>query len=271
MDDETILPLQTAAILESIKSLSLRQALQIVVLEQTTSTTDYFRMPELPMWPITVCLAEHQTKGRGRYNRQWQTPFGVNLLCSSLWQRTLSLPAYGLSLVVGLALIQALTQQGISDLKIKWPNDILWQQKKLAGILVEFITYHDLCYPLLSFGLNVNLTASMIEDIEISQPWTSLAQITGQTFDRNKLCATLLEQLFVDFALFCESGLNVFQARWQQYDALKDHNILITQGDTCITGIARGIDAQGYLMVEHPGQQMQAYANGEISVRMRET
>lgn len=127
-----------------------------------------------------VCVAEQQTAGYGRRGTAWSSPFGLNLYCSLCWHfdRNSAL-LNGLSLVIGLAIQQTLTQWGIDGVKIKWPNDIYYDGKKLAGILINIARRpNNHCLAIISFGLNVNMSKSISAQI-------SMQQIKHAPSDRN--------------------------------------------------------------------------------------
>ncbi|MGY8862292.1 MAG: biotin--[acetyl-CoA-carboxylase] ligase, partial [Pseudomonadales bacterium] len=131
-----------------------------------------------------VILAEVQTSGRGRLGRHWQSPFGQNIALSLGWSFVGGAAALeGLSLVVGVALAQALGDLGVHQVQLKWPNDVLVGGKKLAGILLEMRgDATGPCNVVIGIGLNVHLT----HDDAIDQPWVSLAQL-GYRLSRNDI------------------------------------------------------------------------------------
>ena len=134
-----------------------------------------------------LVLAERQTAGRGRRGRKWVSPFAENIYYSLVLRieggmRQLE----GLSLVVGLAVMQALRELGIPGAGLKWPNDVLVGQKKIAGILLELVgDPADVCHVVLGVGINVNMQMTD----EVDQQWTSMRLESGRAFDRNHLVA----------------------------------------------------------------------------------
>jgi len=214
-----------------------------------------------------ICFAEHQTAGKGRRGRQWISPFGSNIYLSILWRFQQGGPAAisGLSLAVGVAVIRALKQHHIEAIGLKWPNDIYSQDKKLGGILIEVSGETDgPCTAVIGLGLNLFLPESEAESI--TQAWTDLGKITGQTtLPRNNLAATLLNQLLPVIAGFESLGITAYIDEWRSYDCLKGRSANLYIGEHALEGIVEGIDESGLLLLKHPNGRIQAFASGEVS------
>jgi len=212
-----------------------------------------------------ACLAERQTAGRGRRGREWISPFARNIYLSLYWRFDMS-PALlsGLGLAVGVAVMRALRQLDIDNAALKWPNDVLWQGRKLAGILLEMSgesggPYHVV----IGIGMNVNMVD---EGIAIDQPWVSLSQIAAQPLPRNLIAGVLLHHLLECAQQFQSGGLEPFLSEWQQADAYAGQEVAIHLGDNTIIGQARGIDPSGAIIVEVDGGLRRFYS-GEVSMR----
>lgn len=214
----------------------------------------------------SVCLAERQLSGRGRRGRKWVSPFGKNLYCSVLWRFRQPLAALeGLSLVVALSIYKVLEEQGYHDISLKWPNDILSQSKKLAGILLEVRgDLIDFCDVVIGFGINVDMPGKSGQAID--QAWTDLFSISGETVDRNVLVAAILNQLAQDLPRFEQQGFSAFQEAWNQRDGLKGQAVNLLVGKDTITGVAQGVDEKGALLLDHEGV-VHSYHAGEVSMR----
>lgn len=238
---------------------------KIDILGSISSTSDYFRT-QAPINGLHFCLAEHQSAGRGRFGRAWSSPFGANIYLSCRWSVEQDVSDFsGLSLMISLAVIEALTQFGVPDLTVKWPNDILWQGKKFAGILVEMqAESNGLTQVIIGIGINVNMTHANAQ--EISQPWTSVEAILGQTQDRNKLAGLLINQLLEKLSLFSTHGFRYFIDLWSKYDNLFGKKIGLKVGKKIIHGIAQGVNAQGYLLLEDQDHVVHACSSGEASI-----
>ena len=154
----------------SLKTLSLLSKLEIH--PQIQSTNTYLAECAKTVQSGRVCFAESQTAGRGRRGRQWVSPFGSNLYLSILWQFDNGFAAIsGLSLAIGVAVVRALSEIGINEIGLKWPNDIYWQHKKLGGILIEVSGESSgECHAIIGLGLNLYLPEK--ETTGITQPWT---------------------------------------------------------------------------------------------------
>lgn len=215
----------------------------------------------------SICLAEHQTAGRGRRGRQWHSPFGSNLYCSLLWHFPRD-PAEisGLSLAIAIAIIRTLKKFEIENLQLKWPNDILWQEKKLGGVLLEMIAEnHESSKIVIGIGLNLQMPSTA----HIDQPWTDLYTIAGKRIAKNLLTATLLNETISVLTQFENEGLSPFLSEWQQHDVSKNREITLLAPTAIKKGIATGISEKGELLfLENNTQQLQKVLSGEVSLRI---
>lgn len=256
------IPLDAALIKKYIKNREHKKQAVIEVFTTLPSTNDYLKTKkETPLF----CLAEQQSAGKGRLGKTWFSPFGVNIYLSCRWH--LRNDIAGLSLVVGLAVIKALTQYGIEhELKIKWPNDILWREKKLAGILIETSAQSpSISQVIIGIGLNVNMPLQA--DTPINQAWTSLNKILRRQHDRNKITGLLINQLFYYLTRFEQNGLKKFMRQWQKYDCLYGKNISLENQPKPIMGIAAGVNEHGNLLLRHDDNVIRAYSAGNISIK----
>lgn len=236
-----------------------------VQLHMSLPSTNQTLMQHQQHQPIhgEVVLAEVQTAGRGRLGRQWQSPFGQNIALSLGWNFSGGAAALeGLSLVVGLALVKALADLGVQHVKLKWPNDVLVDGKKLAGILLEMRgDATGPCHVVIGMGLNVHLT----QNDAIDQPWISLSQL-GYSLTRNDIVAQLLLRLHQHLCLFVQYGFSPMRDQWQQMHHYQDQPVQLLLPGRQIEGICRGVNQVGALMIESNGV-LKAYSGGEITVR----
>lgn len=242
----------------------------IEVLNIIDSTNDHLKaqIPELNMGD--VCLAEAQTKGRGRHGRTWVSPYGASLYCSMYWRFEGGFQAVnGLSLVIGLAIVSALKELGISGVGLKWPNDVYCQGKKLAGVLIEAEGQMESdCHCVIGVGLNIGLPESVVA---IDQPWIDLQQTGNEVPERNVLAAALVRQLRHHVQIFAEFGLAPFHVAWCELDIYRDSPVRLLLADRQILGVGKGIDETGGLLLDITyadgtvGQER--FYGGEISVR----
>ncbi|MFC1236806.1 bifunctional biotin--[acetyl-CoA-carboxylase] ligase/biotin operon repressor BirA [Vibrio sp. F74] len=213
----------------------------------------------------SVCIAEYQSNGRGRRGRQWVSPFGSNIYLSMYWRLEAGMAAsVGLSLVVGVAIVEALESIGIHGIKLKWPNDLYYQDKKLAGILVEMNGQAGGAANLvIGMGMNID----MPEAIEgIDQPWTSLSQVTDEQPDRNLLAATLINTWKTTLENYEFEGMNGITERWNRLDNFIGRPARLIMGNRVIHGTVRGINDQGAILLETENG-IESYIGGEISLR----
>ncbi|GAB6263838.1 bifunctional biotin--[acetyl-CoA-carboxylase] ligase/biotin operon repressor BirA [Photobacterium sp. CCB-ST2H9] len=230
------------------------------------STNQYMldRIGQLPKG--AVCLAEYQQAGRGRRGRQWLSPFGSNLYFSMYWRLDAGVAAaMGLSLVVGLAVTKTLQKLGAKDIKVKWPNDLYYQDKKLAGILVEMSgKAGDAAHLVIGMGLNLTMTNTDPETV--GQPWANLAEACQPMPDRNQLAAAIIAEMTETLQRYEDVGMAGFVDEWDQYDNFLGRPVKLLMGEKVIRGIARGINPQGALLLETE-QGLVPYLGGEISLR----
>ncbi|MDH5881670.1 bifunctional biotin--[acetyl-CoA-carboxylase] ligase/biotin operon repressor BirA [Vibrio sp. S/42/10] len=214
----------------------------------------------------SVCIAEYQAAGRGRRGREWVSPFGANLYLSMYWRLDAGMAAaMGLSLVVGVAVVEALEEMGVEGVKLKWPNDLYHNDKKLAGILVELSGQSGgAAHIVIGLGLNLSMDPTTSG---IGQPWTSLKEVCdGQEPDRNQLAQALInawDKSLVDYEL---TGMSNFVERWNRLDNFLGRNVKLIIGPREIEGVVQGIDEQGAVLLKTENG-IESYIGGEISLR----
>ncbi|AZF23641.1 bifunctional biotin--[acetyl-CoA-carboxylase] ligase/biotin operon repressor BirA [Pseudomonas sp. R3-52-08] len=215
--------------------------------------------------PVLV-LAEQQTAGRGRRGRKWVSPFAQNIYYSLVLRIEDGLGQLeGLSLVVGLAVIQALRESGVQGAALKWPNDVLVGQKKIAGILLELVgDPADICHVVVGIGINVNM-----QKAEVDQQWTSVQLETGSAADRNALVAQVSLQLQRYLDRHRESGFSALQEEWESNHAWQGRAVSLIAGVNRIDGVVLGVDRQGALRLSVDGVE-KTYSGGELSLRLRD-
>jgi BirA family biotin operon repressor/biotin-[acetyl-CoA-carboxylase] ligase len=214
-----------------------------------------------------VCCAEQQTAGRGRRGRQWVSPFASNLYLSLLWQFEEGAAALeGLSLAVGVAVARALEAAGLPAVQLKWPNDILHDDAKLGGVLLEMLgDAAGACQVVIGVGLNVKMPPEAARDID--QQWTDIESLSGGEHPgRNALLAAMLNELLPLAARFAAQGFPPWRAQWQSLDAYDGRSVVLQAGSKKLAGVARGVDERGALLLE-TDQGRQAVYGGEITLR----
>lgn len=214
---------------------------------------------------LSVCIAEAQSAGRGRRGRGWVSPLGGNVYLSVLKRFAAGMGALsGLSLVVGIALAQALADVGVRGIGLKWPNDVLAGARKLAGILVELGgEFLGPCHAVIGIGVNVRLP----HDLDVGQPSVDLASLgDGQPPSRNVLIARLLDRLVPALDRFEREGFAPFQSEFARHDLLVGRSVRVHTSAGVNEGIADGVDERGALRVRH-ARAVATYDSAEVSVR----
>ncbi|MGH8550636.1 MAG: biotin--[acetyl-CoA-carboxylase] ligase [Methylococcales bacterium] len=213
-----------------------------------------------------ICLAESQTAGEGRNGRRWISPFGKNVYLSLGWQYPGgSASVSGLSLAVGVAVARALFALGITGLGLKWPNDILWNGKKLGGILIEL--WGEVQGPCsVVVGLGLNYAMSPAEGAEIEQEWVDLDTATDRSKPgRNRLVASLINEILPAVAGFDHTGLAPFLSEWRALDCMQGKHAVLHMAGREIPGIVAGISAEGLIQLYQSNRELRSYASGEVS------
>ena len=214
-----------------------------------------------------LVLSEQQTAGRGRRGRTWVSPYAQNVYYSLVLRIEDGLRQLeGLSLVVGLAVMQALRESGVQGAALKWPNDVLVGQQKIAGILLELVgDPADICHVVLGIGINVNMQKSDA----IDQQWTSVQLETGAPVDRNSLVARLGQQLLSHLERHKTGGFAVLQGEWECNHAWQGRTVSLIAGVNQVDGVVLGVDRQGALRLSVDGVE-KIYSGGELSLRLRD-
>lgn len=215
----------------------------------------------------TVCLADSQGSGRGRMGRNWLSPPGANIYLSILWHYEDHAYLTGLSLAIGVAVARALTVSGLSDVGLKWPNDILWQDKKLGGILIEATgTAHGGCQVVIGLGINRYVSAAVAKHID--QPWTDLYRVQGKKMPpRNRLIGLILNEIIPLLAHYPKTGLTHYLTEWQSLHRWAGRRVVVVQGERHIKGILEGISDQGLLILRGEDGERHEFGSGEVRLR----
>lgn len=218
----------------------------------------------------SVFLAEHQTRGRGRRGRTWLAEPGQSLLFSVLVRPALegALPEGGgaaLTLAMGLGVRAALAPHSAQPLLVKWPNDILCARRKLAGILCESqLAGSRLAAIVIGIGINVGAQSF---PPELASEVTTLSELHGEqpAPEREALLVALLAELEQRHQQFEREGIEPLLEEFRRFDALRDQRVTVS-GQRELSGVARGVDAQGQLLLETDGVVLAVNAG---TVRLR--
>ena len=239
---------------------------------ETTSTNDAVR--EITVgdpWARTVCLAEFQSAGRGRRGRLWKNPFGSTISLSMRWPYRAGMASLeGLSLAVGLCVLKVLESFGADNLKLKWPNDVLWHSanglQKLSGVLLE--VYGDPtgdCEVIIGVGVNIALSAQQIGTID--RPVVDMQRVCGLLISRNKVASALINGLCKTLDEFSVAGFKRFKKGWEQYDAYAGQAVVMDAPGNGVSGIACGVNEQGGLLLQTQSGLV-VFNGGEVSLKV---
>lgn len=202
-----------------------------------------------------VCIAEYQYAARGRRGRRYFAPFGTNLYFSLHWQINAKKSTHGLSLVVGIVVAELLASLGVENIKLKWPNDIYLDNKKLGGILIESKVKQAEMHLVIGIGLNLYMREADAQIV--TQDWISLHQ-KEYFLDKNSLVIALQKRLIEAIQEFEKTGFNGFIERWQLFDLLKEQSIQLSyeenQQQVIKTGLYEGVDQDGALLINQYNQ-----------------
>ncbi|HEY2465435.1 MAG TPA: biotin--[acetyl-CoA-carboxylase] ligase [Steroidobacteraceae bacterium] len=217
-----------------------------------------------------VCIAELQHAGRGRLGRRWIAPFGGGIAMSLGWTCSdvvRTLPA--LSLGVGVAVSRGLMRAGAAGITLKWPNDIWFEDRKLGGVLIELrAEAGGPAHLVIGVGINVSLPAEARREIETSG--TDVAAVTDackEPASRNRVAGAILDELLSMLLQYERFGFAAFRDAWTALDGLSGRPAQVMVGEAVVSGIARGVDADGALLLETKNR-MQRFVSGEASLRL---
>jgi BirA family biotin operon repressor/biotin-[acetyl-CoA-carboxylase] ligase len=244
-------------------------SVKVEVLEKIASTNDYLKSLSEGNQDVIACLAEAQTAGRGRLQRQWHSPFAENIYLSLLCPFEKDISEFGgLSLVVGLAVchaIESVIEISSEFLKIKWPNDILLKGKKLAGTLIELqAESNGYCQAIIGVGINVNM--KKIVQADIVKNWGALGNSINKYIDRNQLAPEIIDTVIDYLDKFSSQSFKAFQNEWQQRDYLINSRISLTSGKKIFKGLYSGVNQHGHLKLTNDSGQMVTFSSGDASV-----
>ncbi len=241
-----------------------------VALELDSTNAHLLRAPAPAPGCLVATLAEVQHAGRGRRGRSWRMPLGAGISLSVGWtfrETPADLPALSLAAgVVTRRVIEAAT--GRAPL-LKWPNDLVWNDRKLGGILVETAALRrGACHVVVGVGLNVSMNT---ENLRTVSDWRfgaiDLAGMTvGRPPSRNDLAARLIEGYCELFRRFEIGGFGGYRGAFLEADYLRQRPVVVTDGPNRVSGVATGVDAGGALIVETEAGTRRI-VSGDVSVR----
>ena len=235
------------------------------IFHEIKSTNSYLMHKASPGYGSAhICLAESQQEGRGRHGQRWVSPYARNIYLSILWDFPMGPDSLvGLGLAVGVGVMRALHESGIAQAGLKWPNDVIWNGAKLAGILLEMTGISSSnCRVVAGVGLNVNMPARSSGLID--RPWTDMNTILKKEISRNSVCACLIHHLLEVLIQFEKNGLSPFLKEWRRYDVVAGKKVTLQLPGSEVSGVSHGIDDNGALLIEG-NNTMRRFYSGEIS------
>jgi BirA family biotin operon repressor/biotin-[acetyl-CoA-carboxylase] ligase len=255
--------------------LPLRSSVRLEIFDDIESTNEYLMRAKdrAEPWLPRICLAERQSAGRGRRGRIWQSPYATSLALSLAWRFETGAQALaGLSLAVGVCAAELLQGLQIPEVRLKWPNDLVWRQYKLGGILIEIAgDAAGPCDAVIGIGLNTH-NRDQAAMRQVDQPWMDLASIApcgaggARGISRNELAACLIESLCRRLPEFEAHGFAAFADAYAGYDALYTAEVTVINGNQRLQGTADGVDNDGSLRLQ-TADGLQSIRAGEVSVR----
>jgi len=210
---------------------------------------------------VQLCLAREQTQGKGQYGRNWESQRDGSILFSIRRNFPQECNLNGLSLVVGLAIVKVIEQECLVEgFKIKWPNDIYFESKKLAGVLLENQTQLENQSVVIGVGINYFIDQNMIFEI----PWTDLSKITKKLPDIELLTAEIINNILVMSEHLSVFGFDDFRSDWNRYDMLQGKKVKCTDLKDSFEGEVLGVSSKGALKIFTKNGVKELYSSRHI-------
>lgn len=217
----------------------------------------------------TVVIADTQTKGRGRLQRTWISPSGFNLYMSIIFRPSISpKEASILTLVSSIALFETVNSYGIKC-KIKWPNDLLINRRKVAGVLTEMEPDGErVQFVLVGLGINVNMTRGVMNELmgEVSEIATSVREALGHEVERHEFTANVINLLEKWYDEFKSKGKSTILDEWKKRWGDRNKRVRVRFDRSVIEGIAYDLDPNGFLLVRKDNGEIEKIIAGDVAV-----
>jgi BirA family biotin operon repressor/biotin-[acetyl-CoA-carboxylase] ligase len=240
----------------------------LVCLRETGSTNEAaFKLAEEGAEEGTVVVAETQRRGKGRLGRIWESPAGVNLYCSVILRPPI-LPAKAaqMTFLSSVAVARAIAAETQLRPFIKWPNDLLINGKKVAGLLNEMSAETEkVNFIVLGIGVNINMKREQFPD-ELRHPATSLFLESGKPVNRAAFTRALLEALDLLYGAYLDHGYGPVREEWLGRCNFLGCRVRISFQDNVLTGTAKGIDEEGALLVQRPDGKVERVLAGDVTI-----
>lgn len=239
----------------------------VEVLQSVQSTNSHLLSQEILNGKSKVCVAEMQSAGRGRRGNEWQSAPYRNVMLSlswgfDHWPETVT----GLGLAVALTIVESLNAAYDLDVKIKWPNDLMVGQDKLAGILIDVAGESSgSCNVVIGLGLNVHQPDWSQGDA--AYRWTDLESL-GVQLDRNDLIGRITSDLTIMLDQFSANGFEPLVERWNSLSSYNSARVRVGAGDDFIEGEMISVDSTGALLIKDDDNLEHRFADSNVSVRL---
>jgi BirA family biotin operon repressor/biotin-[acetyl-CoA-carboxylase] ligase len=269
VQEERVNALDAAALAAAVEGPLRERVRRIEVFAELPSTNQYLLEAELPRPGLAdVCLAEFQTAGRGRLGRSWHSPFGAGICLSVAWRFAAApagLPA--LTLALGVVVRRVVASLTGAEIGLKWPNDLVHEDHKLGGMLVEVGTAAPSgCRVVAGLGLNVAFPPDTLAAVGDA---TDLSILTrGAPPPRTELALALIGAFADSLGSYAATGFAPYRDEWRGADSLKGRPIRVHSPSAQWLGTAAGIDDDGALLVVTADGSRRRVASGEVSVRI---
>jgi len=254
-------------IYEYLKDFSGVYNIDTSIKEIVETTSREFNAEDVEGSDVKISLAEYQTHGRGRGNHVWQSPFASGICLSVFSKLNITSIPLGLSVYMGVILINSLEKIHFEDLKLKWPNDLYYQGCKLGGILVELSKNKngDLIVNL-GLGINYSLPDDFYKLVDGSYHPIDLKTVNNNNeYSRSEIIGILLCEIIKSIKGFHTNSINEIKERWKELDYFYSQEIKINSGDDSIIGVNEGIDSQGALLIKQ-GTSVKRIISGQIDL-----
>ena len=232
--------------------------------QQVESTNTLIKQQKYAKNP-SIIIAEEQSNGVGRQKKSWFSPFGKGICCSIRFPLNNKIHQYApISMVAATSLLKAIQCYGVmEEFQFKWPNDLMYNNKKCAGILVENISRDNKSDDvIIGIGINVHAIAKNLAQ-SISADFIELDNICHEFIDRNRLCGLLIQQLIHDLQLLENNTLDWYEF-WQQHNYLSGKKVTISQGHSNITGEVLKVNDRGEIILRLQDGTQQTVVSGSI-------
>ncbi|HEX8960517.1 MAG TPA: biotin--[acetyl-CoA-carboxylase] ligase [Geobacteraceae bacterium] len=245
-----------------------RIGLRVISFRETDSTNEIaFRLAEDGAEEGTVVVAEAQRRGKGRLGRRWESPFGVNLYCSIILRPPI-LPMRAPQLTFLSAVAVARAVEAVTPLKpsIKWPNDLLINGRKVAGLLNEMSAETEkVNFIILGIGVNINMRRDQFP-ADLRHPATSLFLESGGEVSRLAFTHALLEALDALYGTYLLHGYEPVRKEWLALSNVLGKKVRVSFQESETVGVAEGIDEEGALLVQLADGRVERVLAGDVTI-----